>query len=265
MVNYVLDHKFVGLKLNAEGSVTTYGDDRAFNVNATGGFSFADGRGHVQAYGEIMHLDGITGRARPWEQLGTQLLANPAYGTGPGQSTSVPSLIVRDSVGLAVAAPGGLITSGPLKGVTFGPGGKPFLLNYGSLISNLQMVGGDWNYTRVDNLTNLDVRQSAQRAVGRISFDLTDNIEVYAGFQYSRTDSYNTNGSNQYFLGSLTVSASNPFLPASVRTQAANLGVTSFAFGTTNSAVRQNQPATIRTFTRFNLGADGKLKAFGTD
>lgn len=264
VVNFVLDHEFEGVRLDLNNSITTYGDDAERKGSITLGKSFAGGRGHILAYGEYSHLDGITGRARPWEQYGSQIVSNPAYGTGAGQSTSVPALLVRDSVGLADAAPGGLITSGPLRGTTFGPGGTPFQLNYGTLVPGGQMIGGDWNYTRIDNVTNLDIRQTSWRAFGRISYDLTDDINVYAGAQFSRTNSYNTNGSNMFNRADLTVSASNPYLPESVRARATAAGVTSFAFGTTHGDVGNSQPATIRTFTRYNAGADGKLSALGT-
>lgn len=264
VVNFVLDHDFTGLRLDLSKSITTYGDDGEFKGSATAGTDFAGGRGHVEAYGEYFHLDGITGRARSWDQYGDQIVSNPAYGTGAGQSSSVPALLVRPSVGLADAAPGGLITAGQLRGTTFGAGGVPFQLQYGTLVPGGQMIGGDWDYTRIDNVTNLDIRQRAYRAYGRASYELSDDIEVYGTAQWSRTNSFNTNGSNMFNRADLTVSANNPFLPLSVRTRAAAAGVTSFTFGTTHRDVGNSQPATIRTFTRFGAGIDGKFGALGS-
>lgn len=265
VVNFILDRDYTGVKLNAEHSVTTYGDDQQYKGTATAGLSFAGGRGHILAYGEYFHLAGIDGRDRPWEHGGYQTVTNPLYGTAAGLSTSVPQYLLLGSVGLSDAAPGGIITAGPLRGTAFGPGGAPFQLNYGTIVAGGQMIGGDWKWTNIDDITNQDVRQTAERLFGRVSFELTEALSVYAGAQYSRTDSYNTNGSVQFQRANLSVSPTNPYLPASVRARAAALGVTApMTFGTTTYDIGTPKVATERTFTRYNVGADGRFDAMGT-
>ena len=41
VVNFILDKKFVGVKGEVQGGVTTYGDDRTWNVKLTAGVGFA--------------------------------------------------------------------------------------------------------------------------------------------------------------------------------------------------------------------------------
>ena len=102
VINFVLDKKFVGLKGELQGGVTTYGDDRSYKMALTGGTGFASDRGHFLVSAENSYVDGIRGLPRPW-YTGVKTLINPAYGTGPGQSTSVPQLLIRQKTGFSNA------------------------------------------------------------------------------------------------------------------------------------------------------------------
>ncbi len=265
VVNFVLDTKFTGLKGEASGGVTTYGDDRNWKVSLTGGAGFANGRGHFLISGEAASNDGIRVNNRPWNQQGYSYMNNPAYGTAAGQSTSVPQRIATSKVALSNAAWGGIITAGPLKGIIFGPGGSYANFNYGSLVSNPLMSGGDWRATAVADVggQSLVPTASRQSVFTRLSFQVTDDIEVYG--QASWAHSFNVSSAvPNFYTGNLTMKADNAFLPAPLAAQLTATKQTTFALGTLNGDVGAESPLYDRRVVRFLVGVDGKLDAFDT-
>jgi iron complex outermembrane recepter protein len=259
VINFVLDHEFTGIKMDAGSSITTYGDDVSAKFNLTAGTSFADGRGHLEAYGEFAYVEGITGRPRPWQKENPAFLLNPAYTATNG----LPRYIHGVQLGLATAAPGGVITSGVLKGVAFGNGGSPFQLNYGPTVSGNVMLGGDWNYTRIDQYANLDNPLKSGTGFGRASYDLSDSITAYVQAQYTYVLSYNKQNVSPFFLGNLTINAANPYLPATVANQLAATGG-SASFGTTLQDVGPLRLRAERRFQRYSAGIDGQINTLGT-
>ncbi|MHB1204390.1 MAG: TonB-dependent receptor plug domain-containing protein, partial [Rhodospirillaceae bacterium] len=59
VVNFILDKKYVGLKGDVSGGVTTYGDDRNYKIDISGGTGFAGDRGHAIFNIEMHNMDGI--------------------------------------------------------------------------------------------------------------------------------------------------------------------------------------------------------------
>lgn len=270
VVNIVLDNKYVGIKGDASVGQTAYGDDKNWKAALTAGTSFLGGRGHFVVSGEAGGNDGILAgeNGREWDKQGRQMMSNPAYGTGPGQSTSVPLQIARSQVGMSNAAPGGLITSGPLRGTIFGPNGSVSRITFGSLISNPYMQGGSWQATnqRLNGGIQVPIspRSTNQNAYARVSFDITDNIEIYASAQWAHNHEQ-SQSINNYRLGDITVTTANPLIPDSVRQSMAAAGVTSFQMGTMNKDIMGTTPLYDRSVTRTLVGADGNFNLFETD
>jgi outer membrane receptor protein involved in Fe transport len=79
VVNFILDNKFEGLKLEGDAGITTYGDGFNYSFGAAGGMSFAGGRGHILLSGEVAHRDGILQVDRDWNEIGFLRFENPAY------------------------------------------------------------------------------------------------------------------------------------------------------------------------------------------
>ncbi|MHB1206006.1 MAG: TonB-dependent receptor domain-containing protein [Rhodospirillaceae bacterium] len=261
VVNFVLDHNFVGVKGSVQGGVTTYGDDRNFAVSLTGGTVFAGGRGHFLVSGDLSYSEGVRGNPRPWAAIGQQVITNPLYTATNGQ----PQFLSVPHVGLAVAPPGGLITGGPLKGIAFGPGGTPYPFQYGpNGFVGTEMQGGAWQYSRTDLTSDLDAKLERQSVFTRASYDITDNITVYGELQYFHSYNYSHNAYG-YQLGTNVIKADNPFIPASIAAQMTALKLTSFTFGTNNTDLPIASPSNDRYFRRHVLGFNGKLDALGTD
>jgi iron complex outermembrane receptor protein len=266
VVNFVLDRDYTGLKGELQTGMTKYKDDKNISAQLTYGTPFAGGRGHLLLSGEYSHNDGIEGtEGRPWARLPAAVILNPGYGTGAGQSTSVPQYMVRRDVGLSAGTPGGIITTGSLRGTYFGQNGT--VLNgfdFGTPVGNNFQQGGDWQYSRIED--DIDIAGMVERSVGylRTSYDLTDNVNAYIEAQYSATHTTNTAAPNRR-LGNNTVSIDNAYLPQSVRDALLAAGETSFRMGSTNADMGRFYGNYRRTLSRVAGGLDGNFGAFDTD
>ncbi|RVT93490.1 TonB-dependent receptor plug domain-containing protein [Sphingomonas crocodyli] len=269
VVNFVLDRDFKGVKGDVQGGVTTYGDDRNYKASLTAGASFADDRGHILLSGEIAHNDGVRGIGdRKWYKA-KKIFFNPAYTATNGQ----PQLLVRENTGFATVTPGGIITSGPLRGTYFGQGGTPTQFNYGSIVSGNFMQGGDSQYSDFGTTGDLSPRLSRQNAFGRLSFDVTDNVQIFGQLSYGRAHS-RVAFSDQFVFGSSTVAAGatstvstiviqpdNAFIPASIRSRVTG----PFSLGTTNEDLGPIILTTNRKSVRGMIGASGDFDAVGSN
>jgi outer membrane receptor protein involved in Fe transport len=264
VVNFVTDKNFTGVKGTIEGGVTTYGDDRNYLLNLAAGTGFANDRGHFMIFGEDAYNAGIQGNHRPWNSQAGSVVNNPAYGTGAGQSTSVPAYLVAKQVGVSNGTPGGLVTSGPLKGIYFGPGGIPLQFNFGAITGSNTMVGGDWQMSRIDNGLDIDPELARQNMFSRLSYDVTDNINVWAEYQWANAHS-NANSNPNRTLANVPVKIDNPFLPASVLAQMQALKLTQITVGSTNGDVPRFHSNNTRTLRRGAVGAEGKFDALDTN
>ncbi len=266
VLNFVLDKDYTGIKGSLQGGITTYGDGENYKIDLTAGTPFAGGRGHFLISGEhaynapIHHAyyrQNVQDNTYNWVQ-------NPAYGTGAGQSTGVPQYIALDQVGLATAAPGGIITSGPLKGTYFLEGGRPAQFNYGPVISSQYMSGGDWKFSRLNGQLPLNIMMMRETIFTRVSYDLSDNVSAFGEMQWSHTKSENYHGVPYFRFGNVTIRNDNAFIPDSVRAQMTALGLTSFSLGTWNGDFVDMGALNRRVFRRYMAGFEGAFDAAET-
>lgn len=262
VVNFILDKDFSGIKATAQGGVTTYGDGGNYNFSVAAGTGFADGRGNIVVSGEIAHNDGIRGVGdRDWYN-GAKLFNNPAYTATNGQ----PQLLASPNTGFATATPGGIITSGPLRGTYFGPGGTPAQLNYGSIVSGNFMVGGDWAYADFAKSGDIDPRLNRQSLFGRVSFEASDNIELFAQLSYNRATTRVASLTQWNFGASapgtgITIQPDNAFIPASIASNVTG----PFALGTLNQDLGPLISTSRRSSWRGVVGAKGDFDALGSN
>lgn len=254
VVNFILQKKFTGIKGSVSGGIT----DRSDNENVTGylafGAPFADGRGHMLFSVEGAYQAGINSidrdKRRWFDQ--TNLLSNPAYTATNGQ----PRRIIANNVNNSNVAQGGVITTTGLAFTQFGQGGVPQPFVRGSIISDPLMVGGNSWYE--GDVNALDSEMKRWAAFGRLTYDLSDDITLTAEGSYGYSQTGNLSAYQRY-PGNLTMSATNPFLDASVRARAAQLGVSSFRYGySTFDLGRPENEATRETY-RAVLGLEGKV------
>ncbi len=268
VVNFVLNKEFVGLKGAVQGGVTGYGDDRSWKASMTGGTAFGNGRGHLILFGEAGVVDGVGPKEggiinREWARSGYQIMNNPLYGTTAGLSTSVPRLVAGPQTAPSNASPGGIIVSGPLKGIYFGPGGVPAQFNYGSLVVDPQMRGGMWQYTDTGTVGNLDDNVAKQNLFSRLSYEIADGINVYLLASYGKAHDIHS-GNRKGDFGNDIIKADNAFIPATVAAQMAALKLTTITLGTMNGDLPPHLIDNVREQYRYVAGANGRFEAFDT-
>jgi outer membrane receptor protein involved in Fe transport len=270
VINFVLDKKFTGVKGEVSAGQSTYHDDKNWKGSLTGGWKFADGRGHFLLSGEHARNLGVFGNetgARPprdWQYDSRGILANPAYTPTNG----TPQYIVVPHYNSAAATKGGLIVDTALRGTAFDANGQPYQFNFGRLDKvapggiPLYMSGGNQTDSNISGMQILQPLMKRDGLFTRVSFDLDDRTTVYAQGSYNESE---TRGGLATYIqqGDLTISADNAFLPASVAARARELGITSFKMGMVKPGERAGAYVE-RQVKRVVLGTDSRFDAFGS-
>jgi outer membrane receptor protein involved in Fe transport len=225
VVNFVLDHDYQGLAVNAQTGVSDQGDNRTYKGDVTFGRSFLGGRGHVVASAEYSSApDIVRARDRDWWK-NWAIVNNPAYVAGNGQ----PRQITVPGASPSELATGGVIVSGPLRGVQFvGPTGTPVPYNFGHRSGILQWGGdGALDYGAGRNLTNA---LTYGNLFMHARYDLTDQITAYAELSYGK--SVVKNDTIFYARnGNLNIKTDNAYLDSAIRQQLISAGQTSANLG----------------------------------
>ncbi len=264
VVNYILDKEFTGVKGQGSAGITSRHDREEYKVSLAAGFRFANDKGHILLSGDFSRSAQLRGYERDWNTIGYIQFASPYNGTGAGQSLTNPQLITRYNTGMTDMYPGGIITSGPLKGTAFGAGGEPFNFDYGELTFGTYHVGGQWRESNMMAIASLSPVNPTKHMYNRVSYEINDNVKVYADFIFGQSYTFSY-CCYQYYHGNITVKSDNAFLPAATAAQLAARGITQFSLGKT---VR-DLPAFGAGFDRqshiYTVGAEGALGAFDHD
>ena len=245
VVNFILDRKFTGLKLNAMGGITSRGDNKNYQFTGSYGTAFADDRGHFIVSAEHQHEDGIfqiDPNKRKWFGY-NYLIANPAYVAGNGQPRqivsgnvyynnvaqgSVINSVVQNGTRRAFIANGAPAnTTNPFYGTMFGAGGAIERFNYGTIAGNFMIGGNPWNEATFGTLTP---RIDRTNAFAMLSYEFSPALTATIEGSYGKTETLGP-AAYQRNVNNIDVSASNAFLPLSVRNTAAANGITSFRVG----------------------------------
>ncbi len=262
VVNFVLDTDFTGFKSELSGGITDYGDAPQYKINATYGTPFAGGRGHFLLSGEHSWENGLLIGDRPWNREGHSFINNPAYTPTNG----LPALIRTTRVALGpIASWGGTIAAGPLKGTSFGPGGSIYQMAIGDIAAGQLMRGGSWEAQQIAPVRGVafQPKQNRQDVFARVSYDVSDSVQVYAHAAWGHMGSYST-GAPNFFPGNLTLALDNAYLPAELRPALTAAG-TNITFGTMNWDLDSFHAVYDRRVLRFLAGATGNFDAVGTD
>ena len=269
VVNFVLDTKFTGVKGELAGGQTTYGDNKNWKAALSFGAPFANDRGHVLISGEASHEDGIYRPGnRGWTEANWGYINNPTYTATNGQ----PRVLRRQDIALSTATFGGAIACSAtsacssLRGIAFGPGGTPYNLVFGSIVSDPIMSGGSQgdNSIRNNQDNSMLPRQNRRNLFTRVSYDIADDWNIYAEGLWAHLDT-----DTRYFSGTfgntLTVRADNPYMPAEIAARMRALNLTSVPFGTIKGDNPVAGAHAEHGYSRVVGGFDGKFNAFDTD
>jgi iron complex outermembrane receptor protein len=262
VTNFVLDSGFTGLKGSVSGGMTDRWDAGNWNADLAYGRKFADGKGHILLSVQGMKQNGVDDvRSRDWYQAGYNYIANPAYTTTNGQ----PARILRNDVGFTNATLGGLITSGPQRGVTFLENGARGQFNFGPIQAGTSQAGGTLEDPSYIWGLLPDVKNWSY--FGRATYDVTDRIHVYGEYSGGGSDSNNWSAPTTRFAN-ITIQNTNVFLPADLRATAFAPGQTTFTLGRLNYDLHtpgghQTEIGYHRRQQRYLVGAQGEFLETG--
>lgn len=256
VVNFVLDEDYTGFKTSIEGGDVEGYDSSDERITITAGTDFDSGRGHILFSGEYYDQQGVHYTAPDWAQKGYFGIPNP------DKSDGAPFYVVTNQVGISSYTPGGLITSGPLRGTYFGDGGSINELNYGP-IGGQWMIGGDWQYATSAALGTNSLRSDEARRsfFGRASYELGGGVEVYAQASSAEYEGYS------FYIRptdrNRTIHIDNAFLPDEIVTRMQQEGIDSFNFSTNNADFPASGTNNIRVTDRYVVGANGDFTLSG--
>jgi outer membrane receptor protein involved in Fe transport len=211
VVNIVLKDDLTGIQGTADYGISEHGDGEERRLSLAGGTSFAGGRGHVMAGFDYVNIGGIgTQLTRDWGRRDVGLITNPGFA-----ANGLPNFIISPNVHSAITTPGGLIVSGPLRGIAFGPGGTTFRYNFDQVFGST-MIGGDGANQNENLLALLGTPTESINALASAKYDVTDKVQLFAELSGGLSD---TGGASQEARdrGNLVIRRDNAFLPASVR------------------------------------------------
>ena len=179
VVNFVLDRKFEGFKAVLQGGISGYGDAKSLRAGMAGGEDIG-AQGHLIWSLEYHDRDALPdAAARPLGNLGTSIV-------GAG-TTASPYMLVT-GIRQSNTAPGGLIVSGPGKGLqflsdgslaSFDPGTRTYTTNFS--------IGGDGGIEHNEYL--LPVSNTGQ-GFARFSWDFGGDLNAYVQARYALARTY---------------------------------------------------------------------------
>ena len=230
VVNFVLDNRLTGLRGDFESGITGAGDNQLVKMSLAGGFDFAS-HGHLVVSGEYLHADGVGPKARPDTTYApATLVTNLAYTPTNGQFRRLILPYVYNST----ATFGGVITTGPLAGTEFGPGGSTFAQPVGQYRGTTSFaLAGPANEPFTNTLAFSALPQERMTGYGRLSWDVAPNLTAYATgiVARNRPGPYFSTPANTLVTGAFVVQRDNAFLPSAVRAQMVALGLQTISVG----------------------------------
>jgi outer membrane receptor protein involved in Fe transport len=269
VVNFILDRKFTGVKAEYNYGVTTYGDGPNHKVNIAAGKSFAEGRGHILASAEYFNQKGKFYNDRDWAKKNYYTINNPAYATAActdnnAATACVPEYLVSNNAGIGNISPGGLITTGALRGTYFGtidPATGRATTGTAALgpSSGQWMIGGDYPYldSNHKNTNTLIPEETRKNFFGRASWEFSRAFELFGQASYS---SYK--GLSYYQQTPSTgvvIQRDNAYLPDSVRAAMVANNLTSITIGTGNAGIPAGGSNNSRNVQRYVVGGNGEF------
>ncbi|MBT0667357.1 TonB-dependent receptor [Novosphingobium profundi] len=179
VVNFVLNRKFDGLRVEGQSGISTFGDAASWRAGAAYGTSLLDDRLHIMASYEHFEQDGISKEDR---RNGRAVYALAGSGTA-----SDPFHLITNARNGAFGFQGRVL-SGPAAGQQFVAPGVlgPFV--EGTAQGGSLQSGGDGFYGRNTSAT-ADLQ--TDQAFARVDVDVTDTIRAYAQGIYARAETFN--------------------------------------------------------------------------
>jgi len=258
VVNFIIDKKFEGLKLNAQAGMSTYGDNFVQRYGIAGGKTF--GRLHLMGSVEHFNDPGIMSKlVRPW---GRDVYSTQGAGTVANPFRSILNTrISNTSFGGKILASSPGQPTNPLANQNFTTNGvlTPFVNGAATGASTIQS-GGEGGFHK---FASLKTKLVNTQVFGRADYELADNVNVWAQGTYVKTNNQNNHEVNEF--RNYTISATNAFLSPAIQQTLATAGVRSFLYGKMLEQATPRQPESFLDTLNLAGGFDGKLNLGGSD
>jgi outer membrane receptor protein involved in Fe transport len=215
VVNFLLDTRFTGLRVEAQGGISTYGDAASQRFTLAAGSGVFE-RGHVIFSLEHYNINGFDQSGRPFSSQ------DQVY-TGAG--TPASPYVLTTNARLSNEAYGGLVTTGPFAGQQFAGSGVLAPFNKGAPTkTNNVAVGGDGAYYYGQSLSH---PLQTDQGFGRFQFEFNEAVRGYMQLSAARAKtrfqaSVATDNNVAIFSG-------NAFLPANAQALLTSNGAPRFA------------------------------------
>jgi iron complex outermembrane receptor protein len=254
VVNFILNDRLVGVRGGANYGVSQYGDTIEHNVNLAAGFPFAGGRGHFIIGGDIVRAKG----AGSFYDRNIYRDEPGLVAGGPGRPAGMPAQNWIESGVELIYPPGGIITTGPLRGTAFREDGSIFQMQLNNVFGQ-NMIGSTQNYGR-NSVLHMRIYQPFYRknAMARVNFDVTPNVTLFGEFNYAYNDNIGGNG-DTFVSPGLTILRDNPFIPAAVLTQMNALNLQTITVGRYNNDFTPYDVNSVWNLRRGVIGARGRI------
>jgi iron complex outermembrane receptor protein len=266
VVNFILDTQFTGLRGHVQGGITERGDNENYEAGLAGGFALGD-RGHVLLSVEKFHQNGVfTYEGRNWYR---------SWGLVTDTTTANRQLVRPNVISNRMSLDGIVISTAPqLQNLQFMEDGQiaPLVLgnpaatagNTTQSHSTTSRAGGTDNNLDYPNLQPESGRESA---FAYLSFDLTDNLQLFAQGIHGRSQVLSANFGGLFgSVTPLTIFRDNAFLPEELRRIMVDNDIESFQlgrFGTRADLARDAATFADSRTQSFTLGFQGKVGGDG--
>lgn len=253
VTNLILKRNLQGFVGDALAGISTYGDNATYKGSIAWGSEFAGGAGHITLAAEGEQNEGVGSQAaRPWADEAYGLISNPAAGN--------PRRFILPGFQFSNATLGGLINSGPLRGISFGPGGVQQQFVYGQYAGASFQIGGngiDGNGTQGSDLIPLTVPYKRYSLYSTGEYDFGSARAFFeASFAYSKGSGVL---SPPFHLGNITIQPGNAFLPQVLTPAQLAQVTTSFTFGRFSPDLDNIMVASTSKTHRIVAGLDGEF------
>lgn len=229
VVNFILDKKFTGFKGLAQAGVDQRGNNGNQRLGAAFGSDFAGGRGHVLLSAEYSNSEGMLRQDRNFSTQGYNYVGSVTTSCGPsanGQQRTCtvapgtaanPYAIVSDIRISALAANGRItgstVAGNPFVGQVINNDGTTRPFNLGTAVGTTGFQQGGDGY-KIPNDTNAIAPLTNYNGFGRVSYDLTDDINLFVQGLYARSKYHYFTQGNSLIPASqaATIFKGNPYL-----------------------------------------------------
>ncbi len=221
VVNLKLKHRFHGVELSAQNSVTSHGDGATREIGLTAGTGFAGGRGNVMFAGVYSARDTVFFRDRAF--LDDQALStNTPNGNLLVEAANLPSQAAVNAIFSRYGAAPGSVSRSTLfsfnqDGTIFRP--QNTLIGYNGPTDGIYTVLNNSLFGDTGYFNRAQIPLERYSIFGRAEYGVGGSTTLFAQGLYTHYTA-TTGGvppNSSALIGVLTIPTTNPFIPADLK------------------------------------------------